>query len=292
MKAGAKRNLKILAYGLGAVFLTLYFMFLTFPFEAVQDRLIASVAGLIRLPIQVKEIRSTPLLWIRLSDVRLLEGPGAEAQAPLKIDEAKIRPSLPALALGRVSLRVKANLWGGRLSAKLGQRKGERTVKLSWKGLRLESLGPMVGLKEAKLAGAFSGSLNLAMQGENWATGRGNLSARLTEGSSRNLSVAGFPTPELKDIRGSLDLRVEQKKAFLDGLALESPSLQLFVEGTADLLPRLSSSRLDLKGRLKLGEDLAQTYQPMVSGLLRNRDDQGFYTFSLKGTPTNPKFVP
>lgn len=292
MKAGAKRNLKILAYGLGAVVLTLYFMFLTFPFHVVQDRLIERIAGQIRRPIQVKEIRPTPLLWIRLSDVRFLQGSAAEPQALLKIDEAKFRPSLPALALGRFSLRVKADVCGGRLRGKLGQRKGERIVKLSWKGLRLESLGPMVGFKEAELAGAFSGSLNLAMQGENWATGRGDLSVRLEQGSSRNLSVAGFSIPELKEIRGFLELRVEQKKAFLDRLALESPSLELFVEGTADLLPRVSSSRLDLKGRVKLGGDLAQTYQPMVSGLLRNRDDQGFYTFSLKGTPANPKFIP
>lgn len=291
MKGGVRGKLKILGYGVGAVLLTLYFMFVTFPFEAVQETILAAVAKQVGLPITAGEIRATPLLWVRLSDVRL--GPPKSQNRPLpKIDQARFRPSLPALAFGRFLLRIKADLCGGRLAGTLGQRKGERTIKLSWKGLRLESLAPLAGLKEADLAGSLSGSLNLAIQGENWATGQGSLSARLTEGASRNLTLLGFPAPQLKDLEGSLEIRVQQKKAFLDRFRLESPSLQLSVEGTADLLPRLYSSRLDLKGKLKLGGDLAETYQPLVSGLLRNRDDQAFYIFSLKGTPGNPKFAP
>ncbi len=291
MKAGVKGKLKVLGYGAGAVLLTLYFMFVTFPFEVVQDRLLAMVSGQVGRPLTAAEIRATPLLWVRLSGVRV-GPPGSPDRAPFTVEEVRIRPSLPGLALGRLALRMKARLYGGRLSGTFGQKRGERSVKLAWKGLRLDSLGPLAGMKEASLAGSFSGNLHLAIQGENWATGRGSLSARLTEGASRNFSLLGFPAPDLQDVEGSVEVRLQQKKAYLDRLALESPTLQLSVEGTADLLPRLSSSRLDLKGRLKLGGDLAATYQPMVDGLLRNRDDQGFYTFSLKGTPANPKFAP
>lgn len=290
-KAGVKGKLKGLGYGVAAVLLTLYFMFLTFPFEAVQGRLLAMVAGQVGRPLTAAEIRATPLLWVRLSDVRL-GLPGSSDRASFTVDEVRFRPSLTGLALGRIALRMKANLSGGRLSGTFGQKKGERTVRLAWKGLRLESLGPLAGMKEASLAGSFSGSLDLAIQGGNWTTGRGTLSARLTEGSSRGFALLSFPAPNLQDLEGSVEARLQQKKAFLDRLSLESPTLQLSLEGTADLLPRLYSSRLDLKGKLKLGGDLAPTYEPMLSGLLRNRDDQGFYTFSLKGTPANPKFAP
>ncbi|MEW6441490.1 MAG: type II secretion system protein GspN [bacterium] len=287
----SKRTLIYAGYAVLGSFLTLYFMLLSFPFSEMKERLVPSLARDLSLPISVGQVEVTPLLWIRFSDVRI--DPGAHKGIPaLRADAVRLRPALLPLLIGKQVFKVRADLYGGTLKGSLGRKKDSQNVSLSWKGLVLGRQGDLPMAAGAKLAGTLSGTAALKIQGSNWTTAQGSVSGSLVGGHMQNVSLYGFSMPPLQGVTGDLELRLNQKKATLEHLSLVSDGLQLSLEGSADLLPRLPSSRLDLKGRLKLQGELAAQYQPMLAGVLRSQDAQGFSTFSLKGSLQAPRFVP
>jgi len=289
MRETVKRSLKVVGYGLLTLLLTLYFMFLTFPFSSIQEPLLSQMTKGLPLSIEMGEVEATPLLWMRFTDVRIQ----LRSETPLmKIDDIRIRPSLLALFLGKVSFRFKASLYGGTAKGSIGSGGETREISLSWKDLLLGEYGSIPVMKDAKVDGALSGKVQLKVQGGNWILSQGSVSGLLAQGGVKNFSLYGFPIPNLQDLTGKIEIRIEQKKALLERFSLEGDSLQFSAEGNADLLPRFSSSRLDLKGRMKLAGELASQYQPLLAGFLRSQDSEGFSTFSLKGTLGNPRFAP
>jgi type II secretion system protein N len=119
--------------------------------------------------------------------------------------------------------------------------------------------------------------------------GEGTLKTRLTGGEIKNFPLLGFTLPALEGITGNGELTLGQNRATLESLSLNADQLTFSLEGKADLSPRLMSSLLNLKGRIKLSGSLASQYQPMLAGFLRKQDKEGFYTFSIRGTLGNPR---
>ena len=116
------------------------------------------------------------------------------------------------------------------------------------------------------------------------------VSLALAGGSVKNLQVYGFTLPSLQGISGEGKVELDKRKATLETLSLQSEQLTASLDGTVDLSPRFTSSRLQLKGKVKLAGQLESQYQPMLEGFLRNKDPDGSYAFSLVGTLGKPRF--
>jgi len=135
MKGESRVVIRYAAYGVVTLLLTVYFMFLTFPFSKLQSRLLPRLEAALSLRITVQEIRASPLLWLTLLDVQVFPQTG-ERTPLLEITECKVRPSLLDLIIGRPSLRVRTALLGGTLAGKVVRRKGNLDMAFSWKGIQ------------------------------------------------------------------------------------------------------------------------------------------------------------
>jgi type II secretion system protein N len=289
MKGKMNVILRYAAYGTLTLLLTLYFMFLTFPFTELKNRILPSLESGLPFSLRVDEIRSTPLLWLELTQLELVPMTG-EKTPLLEIPELKIRPSLIDLLIGRSSLRIRADLLEGFFKGKVSRRKGNLALALSWEGIRPAKHPLLSRIQNTQMEGALSGELDMSMEANNWMTAEGTLSLDLADGSVKNLQAYGFTLPDLAGIRGNGTVRVGKRKAEVTSLTLTADQLSVSLDGSIDLSPRFSSSRLTLKGRIKLAGQLETQYQSMLSNFLRNKDSEGYFLFSLRGTLGSPRF--
>jgi len=288
MKGKLRIGLRYAGYGFLTLLLTLYFMFLSFPFSEVQDRILPRLEAQLPFRVAVEDIRPTPFLSLDLVNVEVF--PKAAGPAPLlELQELRVRPSLLDLLIGRQTVRIRARLLDGSLGGKVSRRKGNWELAVSWDGIH-PGKHPLLKQENAQLDAAVSGDLDLKTEGTQWIGSTGTLSLNLADGSIQGFQVSGFTLPQVKGVRGSGSLTLEKRKAVLDTLTLTSDELSVSLNGNIDLAPRLNGSRLNLTGKLKLSGQLATQYEPMLSGFLRKRDAEGFFNFSLRGTLGAPRF--
>ena len=292
MRAQIQRYGKYGGYGLFTLLLILYFSFLTFPYDELKDRYIAQQLQGLPYEVSIDSLRATPFLWIRATGVDLIQSKQNERASFLKLQEVRLRPSLIRLLTGKLAFRIKASLYGGKIKGRAGKGKETVDVSLDWKNIALEQLPVQTQMPEAELAGKLNGEmdLHLRFQGNRLVPGDGTMKATLSGGSAKNLQFRGFPLPALGDINGQGELTLGQNRATLESLSLNADLLSFSLEGKADLSRLLSSSPLNLKGKIKLSGSLGSQYQPMLEGLLRKQDKDGFYIFSIRGTLGSPRF--
>jgi len=281
---------KYAGYVVLMLLLTVYFMILTFPYDSLKARLWPSLERTLPCKISVNEIEATPLLWLRLSDVQIDEKGKPLSSPLLEMDQVRMRPSLLSLFIGRLNMRIKGDLYSGKIKGKVGRRKELVDLVLVWDDATPAQHPFFSKLQGAQLEGGTSGEARLKINPRQWITTSGTISFRIDDGSIKDLEVYGFTVPELRDITVAGELAVNNKKATLETMSLNSEQFSASLDGTVTLSPLFDNSRLDLKGKLKQLGELETQYQPMISGFLRNQDQEGFFTFKLKGTLGKPKF--
>lgn len=289
MKDKLRIGLRYAGYAVLTLVLTAYFMFLTFPFTEVKDRILPRLESALPYRIDVDAIRCTPLLWVELTQVQVFPRTGKRERL-LDLPRLRVRPSLLDLLIGRQTFRFRTTLLDGSLHGKATRRQGNWDLGMSWDGVR-PGKHPLLSRGESsQLDAALSGDLDLQMQGAQWINSTGTLSLHLTDGSIQGLQVSGFTLPELQGIEGTGKLTLDKRKAVLESVSVSSSELAVSLDGNIDLATRVDSSRLNLRGKIKLSGKLATQYEPMLSGFLRKQDGDGFFSFTLRGTLGKPRF--
>jgi len=281
---------KYIGYVLLTLVLIVYFFLLTFPIEALKDHYLSRSAGRLPYRIAVEHIRTTPFLWVNCSGLEI-SGKSKNASPPLVAFETlKLRPAWLKLLMGQPALRLNGILYSGKIKGMAGKKKDDVDISLAWKDIELADYPLLTAMNLGQMKGALSGKFLLRMNQNRWYAGDGTLTCQLEEGSFKELKVRGFSLPTLEGIAGQGVLRLGQQKATLESFTINSNQLSSAFDGKIDLKPEITRSRLNLNGKVKLIGEMADQYQPMLSGLLRNKDDQDFYTFSLKGSLSKPRF--
>lgn len=264
------RTLTFAAYFL-AVFLL--FLFLLFPFEHIRKRIEAEVG--LRTPFELSIGRVSPRFINRfaLNDVLLSDAQGAVLfESPL----VRTKISLFGLLRGIVKTDLRADVYGGELLLRLHQGGGRDVVLIDADGLDLAAY-PLLAERGFPLAGRTGGTFEMnsgAGKGRWWVKGL----------ALRSLKVQGFPVPDLDFEQGWVEAEVRGDRLAVRKLELDGKDLSLRVTG--DLVLR-QTGPLNLQVRLKPSERLAREQAGYIS-LLKNRDAEGYYRFSLGGTVAAP----
>lgn len=264
------RWLSLAAYFVAAFLL---FLLLLFPFDRVKTRLASEVRQRTALELAVSRISPRFVNSFTMSDVVL-----SDQQGKVLFESPSVRTSISLFSLlrGILSLDMKAKAYGGNLLVKAQQGGSQQKLLIDADSLDVSAYQPLkdFGLK---LSGRLGG--NVEMSGD---AGKGRL--WLKGLTSRELKIKGFSIPDLDfdqcwfeaDIKGD---RLTIKKLELDGKELK-------VRCLGDIVLR-ERGTLNLTVKLKPSERLAQE-QSAVFSLLKNRDADGYYQFSLGGTVAEP----
>ncbi len=264
------RRLSFAAY-FAAAFLV--FLLLLFPFDRIRVRLESEVRRL--TPVELSIARISPRFFNRfvLSDVVISDRDG---KVLFESPSVRTTVSLFGLLRGLLSLNMKAKAYGGDLLVKTQQGPGRQYILVDANGLDIASY-PILKDYGLKLSGKLGGNFEMsgdAGNGKIWFKGL----------TTRELKIKGFPIPDLDfdqcwfeaDLKGD---RLTIKKLELDGKELK-------VRCLGDLVLR-ERGTLNLTVKLKPSERLSQEQSGLLS-LLKNKDAEGFYQFSLGGTLSEP----
>lgn len=251
----------------------LIFLLLRFPFDRVRTKLESEVR--LRTPFELTVARISPRFFNRfvLSDVVVSDKGG---RVLFEGPSVRTTVSLFNVIRGRLSLDMKAQAYGGELLVKAQQGPGRQYLLVDGNGLDIDSYTLLkdFGLK---LSGKLGG--NFEMTGD---AGKGRL--WLKGLTSRELKIKGFSIPDLDFEQCWLEAEIKGDRLTIKKLELEGKELKVRCLG--DLILR-ERGTLNLTIKLKPSERMAREQAGIVS-LLKNKDAEGFYQFSLGGTLSEP----
>jgi type II secretion system protein N len=184
--------------------------------------------------------------------------------------------SLFSLLRGLLAVDMKAKAYGGNVLVNAQQGPGRQYILVDADGL---NIGSYQLLKDfgLKLSGKFGG--NFEMSGD---AGKGKLWFKgLT---SRELKIKGFPIPDLDFDQCWLDADLKGDRLTIKKLELDGKELKVQCLGDLVLQER---GTLNLTVKLKPSELLSRQQSGLLS-LLKNKDAEGFYQFSIGGTLSEP----
>ena len=256
-------------------FITVFmvFLLLLFPFDRVRTKLESEVR--LRTPVELSVARISPRFFNRfvLSDV-VVSAKGGKVL--FESPSVRTTVSLFSALRGRLSLDMKGQAYGGVLLVKTQQGPGRQNLLVDADGL---DIGSYAMLKDfgLKLSGKLGG--NFEMTGD---VGKGRL--WLKGLTSRELKIKGFPIPDLDFEQCWLEAELKGDRLTIKKMELDGKELKVRCLGDLVLRDR---GTLNLSVKLKPSERLA-TEQAGIFSLLKNKDAEGFYQFSLGGTLSDP----
>jgi type II secretion system protein N len=303
----------IAAYTAYSLFALLFCLYLTFPYDAVKQRVTAAAtaAGLSLtidslgpglFGVTARNLRVNKVLTPEQQ--RLATETGTPEPTPLEIDSVAVRPALipPGLAF-------RAKALGGTVSGSVGAL-GATRVSVTADGLDF-SKGNLKGFTGLDLAGQGELSFNLSVPSSGGsgkaaaepdlgqANGALELSVENLTVNGGNLTVPmyGQPTPvalpkvQLGNVEGKL--KFEKGLGTLENLGTKSPDLELAAVGTLKLAKRLDYSEPAIDVRLKLDADFLKRLGMIGSAasmLPADPKDPGWRAFKVRGFLGRPDF--
>jgi type II secretion system protein N len=268
-----KTIIRRLSFGLYFVIAFLAFLVVLFPFDRVKSRLESEVR--LRTPLELAIGRISPRFINRvvLADVVLSDGAG---RVLFESSSVQTRVSLFGFLRGFLSVDMRAKAYSGELNVRSEQSAKRQFVAIHADGLDLSSYTLLKDLG-LKLSGRLGGSLE--MNGD-----VGKVKFLFKNLVSRELKVKGFPVPDLDFDQAWIEGDVKGDRFTIRKLELDGKELKVRVSG--DLVMR-ERGTLNIAVKIKPSERLAKE-QAMLLSLLKNKDTDGYYQFSLSGTITEP----
>jgi len=264
------RWLALAAYFIAAF---LVFVLLLFPFDRVKAKLESEFRS--RTPYELTVARIAPRFFNRfvLTDVVVSDKSG---KVLFESPSVTTTVSLFGLMRGRLSMDLNAKTYGGELLVNAKQGAGGQYLLLDANGLDIAAY-PLLKDLGLKVAGKLGG--NFEMTGD---AGKGRL--WLKGLTSRELKIKGFPIPDLDFEQSWFDFDIKGDRLTIKKLELDGKDLKVRLMG--DVVMRERGS-LNLTIRLKPSERLAHEQAGILS-LIKNKDAEGYYQFSLGGTLSEP----
>ena len=262
-----------LSFALYFVIAFMTFLVVQLPFDRIKTKLESETRSRTALELNIARISPRFLNRFVLADVVLSDQAG---RVLFESPAVHAHVSLFGFLRGLLSVDFKARAYTGELHVRTEQGSKRQFFAVDAESLDLASYALLKNLG-LKLSGRLGGSFE--MSGD---AGKGRFLIKNL--ASRELKIKGFTVPDLDfeqcwiegDVKGD---RITIKKLELDGKELK-------VRVTGDLVMR-ERGTLNLAVKLKLSERLAQEQAGLLS-LLKNRDPEGFYLFSLGGTLAEP----
>ena len=263
-----------LSFAFYFVVVFLVFLVVLFPFDRIKTKLESETRTRTSLELNIARISPRFINRFVLADVVLSDSSG---RVLFESPSVHTHVSLLGFLRGLLSVDLKAEAYGGELSVRSEQGAKRQFVSVDVAGLDVASYTLLKNLG-LKLSGRVGGSLE--MNGD-----AGKVKFLFKNLASRELKVKGFPVPDLDFDQAWIEGDVKGDRFTIRKLELDGKELKIRVSG--DLVMR-ERGTLNLAVKLKPSERLAKE-QSMLLSLLKNRDPEGFYLFSLGGTVADPQ---
>ncbi len=239
-----------------------------------------------------------PRALLQLDKVKLKTGAGGALSAGLALRSVAAEGGVPLDqliqqvldALGEVKLD--GRLYGGKLRATAtGDEEAARFVvdgedlDLTTYVIEMEKFG-------ADPTGRLQADADVTWHWEDPKKTSGNIDLVIDALSIRDLKFGFFGLPETTFSRSEAHLKLGRGKAEFRDTVFEADEVQLHVDGFISLNKSLMRSRLALKLRFKLREDLDGLTKVAFGSDPSHKDEDGWYHYQASGMLSRPRLRP
>jgi type II secretion system protein N len=318
-----RRVLRYVVYPVFYVSLLVVFVFWTFPYERLKERVIAEFNA--RQPagagvrMEIDDMSSYWLSGLEAEGVRLISPPGSPGEdgkpAPEKvvtIDEAHARVALLSWLFGSTKLSFGADAFGGGLSGTSSRSDESEQFHLELDDVAVGQLPMLSQLVELPIGGTLSGTVDFELPGGKFSKADGRIELKATDlsvgdGKAKIKGTIALPKAE----GGELEIVAEVSEGRLkfEKLAMDGKDLQFDAEGQIRLRDPFDASVFDMSLRFKFS-DAYRNKDDMTRSLLgapgssmpallemdpkvkRSKRPDGFYGFRVSGPMSRPTFTP
>jgi type II secretion system protein N len=286
----------------GAVWGALVFQLafhLSFPSEALGDRVAYEVEQATngKQLLRVEKAAPWGVLGVSLKGVQLFsrakgsagdeESAGPTLRLVLDKFAARIR-ALPLLG-GTRSIELDTRLYDGRIAGEVYQSSQGSGMDLKIRGLDLSAYTIESDSFQVGLEGRLKGLIKLAIDGEDASKSKGRVRLSVDGLALNHASFGGFELEPTIFDEAIIQLEVDDGRLKVKKGKIESEVIRLVLEGDIVLQEPMARSRLRLKVRFKLSEEMDDLAK-ILPQMKRARDTGGEYHFQITGTVANWRF--
>ena len=273
---------------------------LTFPVEAVRERLILDAAAR-GYQVKVNDLSPSGLVGVRAREVTVTTADGTR----IPFEELKVGLRIWPTLLGRRAYSFDASLFDGRVVGFTEVSKTTERYQAQVTGIDLARAGVVRAATGLDLAGILSGSLDVTLDPKDPSKSTGSMDFQVKDGAILGGKITvpgmdgGLTVPPVK--LGAIAARGSVKSGRADFGTLESKgdevdivAEQVFIQ----LQPRVEHSALSGRVRVRPTETLWRKEQvaplkPLIDmGLASAKGKDGGYGFQIYGTLGKPQARP
>ncbi len=272
---------------------------LSFPSEALGDRMAYEVeqATSGKQLLRVEKAAPWGVLGVSLKGVQLFsrakgssrdeESAGPNLRLVLDKFAARIR-ALPLLG-GTRSVELNTRLYDGRVFGEVYQSRDGSGMDLKIRGLDLSAYPIESEAFQVGLEGRLKGLIKLAIDGEDSSKSKGRVRLSVDGLALNQASFGGFELEPTTFDEAIIQLEVDGGRLKVKKGKIESDVIRLVLDGDIVLQEPMERSRVRLKVRFKLSEEMDDLAK-ILPQMKRARDSGGEYHFQVTGTVANWRF--
>lgn len=275
------------------------FLYLTFPYDGIKNSLVAQIEDKAPLKVEISELKPFRLTGIQFKNVKI-----ASQNDPNKVyfmvDNGRTRVHIMPFLLGILPF-VKTKIvmdfdlygFGGGIAGQVVLKGREMAVAANFRDFDLARMGADKQLSQfgqINLLGKSDGSFEWYINEDMPKASKGKVRLEYRGLRLMNSTVYGKPLPDIVFNDPSvIQLSLANKFLNIDEWSLTSKNLDVQAEGKITMRDKFDNSRIGLNFKIKPSEDIEDSLGAFAF-FLPEPDDEGYYKFSVSGTPKSPKF--
>lgn len=289
------KPLRIVGYVVLGLVSFVFFLYWTFPYERLKDRVVTTLDQALQgnIGITIGALSPSVFSGLALEGVTLIDRAAKEKehQALLTIDEATVNIGILSSLLGSPKASFAVELAGGEIDGDFSQRDDVNVVAAEIDGLQLDQLPLLEAMTGLKLKGGMSGTIDLQVNPKQIKAAKGRVKMSLEDwrtqkGSKLKLGALGeidlgTNYTLTKSEGSSFDVELDRGTMQIKGFQLKGGDLEIQLTGQIFLEQKFPNSRCNLKGSIKLSEKMQEIIPVAMLGPAS--PDDGSYPIELSG---------
>jgi type II secretion system protein N len=320
MKERVLKYAGVVGYPLFYMICLMLFASLTFPYDKLKERIVASFnvqsrPGSSQQELQIDDMGGYWISGVRMKGIRLLTASAEPGKAPSKIeiDEASVRYSMLPLLIGNSDMNFDLDAFGGTVSGSYDVQGKDKSADVTLESIDIGRVAPLVQVLGVPLEGRLGGTVRLVMPDgkASKATGVVSLEAKdvaVGDGKAKIRGTLALPRVDV----GAITLAADAKDGVLKLTKLVAGGRDVEVQGDGRITMRdlATDSLCDVQLRFKIndaykgksditkslfgtpgstGPGLFEIADPKVKASKRS---DGYYGWSVRGPLGSPDFFP
>jgi type II secretion system protein N len=298
----------------------LLFASLTFPYDKLKQRIVASfnadqLATGGQQELQIDDVGGYWLSGLRLKGLTLLAAATEPGKPPTKIqiDDATVRYAIFPMLIGNSDMNFDAYAFGGEASGSYGVHGKDTSVEVTLEAIDIGKVEPVARLLGVPLEGKLGGKVRLTMPEQKASKGTGAVSLDIKD------TVVGDGKAKIKDAValprldvGTITFAAEAKDGVLKITKFVAGGRDLELQGDGRITMRelAIDSLCDVQVRFRINDayrgksDVTKSLfgAPGSSGpalfeladpkIKQSKRADGFYAWNMRGPLGRPEFIP